>query len=279
MKKLFLILLVAILTMVGSSAAQTVTVPQEIIDALNGKQQKPDLSKISILPKPDSKQSESDFLQNAYNATFLLYAQDSSGDMQIECTATSVLKYQKGFLLVTASHCIEEKYAYFITDDKEIKTFIPIDDAACGNPGQGMDFCVIHVTTDQEYAVVPLGTNPTGIGGEPLASVSNPLGMGKMVLRGNLAIPALKRPMSQETDRIKSTWYNHIMFQMPGTFNGSSGAALLCLNQRAICGIVVGDIQMAKNTPPLLNVAVPIDEIVNQIVKAGIARREEPAKK
>jgi hypothetical protein len=276
MKKLLLILLVAVLTMVGSSIAQDIVInipPQ-------AQQPKVDISKIPVLPKPDLAQSEEAFLKNLYDATFLLYAQDAAGDMGTECTATSFLKYQKGYLLVVASHCIEEKYAYFITDDKEIKTFTPVDDAACGNPAQGMDFCVIHVTTEQEFATVPLGVNPTGIGGEPVVSINNPLGMGKMVLRGNLASPAVKRPMT-ETDKAghtTSNWYDHLLFQMPGLNHGSSGAALICMNQRAVCGVVVGDIQ-AKGSTASMAVALPINAIVDQIVKAGVARRDEPAKK
>ncbi len=89
----------------------------------------------------------------------------------------------------------------------------------------------MHVTTDREFPVVAVGASSESVAGEPAASVSSPLGLGKQTFRGFIATPHLKRPVVvkdkdgkvDKDDKAKDNkstivgrWYDYTLFQMPG---------------------------------------------------------------
>ncbi len=265
--KCFLPILVLVLSL--SAHAQSIS---DILKSLQQQDQQKNTSKVMILPKADLRQSEADFLKNAYEATFLLYRQDAGGNMSASCTATAIIAGQGGYALLTAAHCMSDDYIYFVTrDEVNPKVFYQVDAEMCGKKGSGLDFCFLHVTTTDKFVVVPLGVNPGGIGGQAVASIESPLGLGKQVFRGSVASPHVKRPiLLKDKNGIEGDWYNYILLQLPGVNPASSGSALLCMGQRAICGVVVGVMATPMGSE---QVAQPIDIVVNALEANHIAYR------
>lgn len=266
--------LLLLLTLVASvavpSSGQSI---EDILKALRTRESQVTTNKAPVLPRPNLQQSEEAFLKNAYAATFLLYRQDEGGNLNAACTATSVVKVDDGYALLTAAHCISTDYIYYVTKDEDSKkAFYFVDASMCGLAGKGLDFCLLHVKTKDSFAVVPLGVNATGVGGEPVAAISSPLGLGKQVFRGSIASPHMKRPvlLKGKDDDDKGNWYGYMLLQMPGVNPASSGSSLLCLNQRAICGVIVGVMATPLGAE---SVALPINIVVEEIEEHGIAQR------
>lgn len=256
-----------------SASAQSLS---DVLKALQQQDDQADTTKVNVLPKADPNQSEADFLKNAYDATFLLYRQDAGGNMSAACTATSITPSDNGYALLTAAHCISDDYIYFVTKDEENpKVFYQVDAEMCGKKGSGMDFCFLHVTTNDKFAVVPIGKQPEGVGGQAVASITSPLGLGKQVFRGSIATPHVKRPilLKEKDEETEGNWYDYILFQMPGVNPASSGSALLCLDQRAICGVVVGVMATPMGAE---QVAQPIDIVVSKLEATHVAYRVAP---
>jgi len=246
-----------------------------------------------VWPKANLNQSEQEFLKQAYDATALVYTQNDGGDLIMACTATAVLKNDKGYSFLTAGHCMANNdLVYYLSDDKQDpKTFFKVDKAACGIPAEGADFCLMHVTTDREFPVVAVGVSSESVAGEPAASISSPLGLGKQTFRGFVAAPHLKRPVTlrdkdgkvkdKADDKDKAAvvvgrWYDYTLFQMPGVNSASSGSALLCMNQRAICGVVVGILATEAGHEA---VALPINIVVEKLEGSALVYRTAPKTK
>ena len=243
-----------------------------------------------VFSKPNLNQSEQEFLKQAYDATVLVYMQSDGGDLLMTCTATAVLQNDKGYSFLTAGHCMQsDDLVYYLSDDKQDpKTFFKVDKVACGFPARGADFCLMHVTTNQEFPVMAVGVSSESVAGEPAASVSSPLGLGKQTFRGFIAAPHLKRLLTlrdkggkankdskvdDKTAAIIGRWYDYTLFQMPGVNSASSGSALLCMDQRAICGVVVGILATESGHE---SVALPINVVVERLEASKIAYRTAP---
>jgi Trypsin-like peptidase domain len=195
------------------------------------------------------KQSNADFVDKLlYPATVLLYAQDDSGDMNMLCTATAIEKTSTGYIFATAAHCAsqdnteehkavpEKSFFYISSDETHAKTFIRANIEACGYQSRGDDFCLFSVTTDKNFPIVPIGVDAVSRGGEEVVNIAGPQGLGKEVFYGRVTMPKLDRPVVINS----INWTNAMLLEIPGTNGGSSGSAIVCMSQRAICGFLVG---------------------------------------
>ena len=195
-----------------------------------------------------------------YPAVVLLYEQDDQGSMKMLCTATAIEKNKTGYVFVTAAHCAssdneekklvkaEVKKFFFVTfDETGSKNFIKAVLLNCGYQHSGDDYCQFQVDTDRVIPTVDLGSDPSE-GGEEIVNVASPLGLGKQVFRGYVSSPRLDRDV-----RVSDiNWTNAILLQLPGTNGGSSGSAIVCVDQKAICAFLVGVIDQTEI------VAVPV---------------------
>lgn len=204
-----------------------------------------------------------------YSSTVLLYSQNEQGDMQMRCTATAIDHSVKGYIFVTAAHCAcqddvekravsPERTAFYISpDDVGTKEFLKAEPVGCGYRHRGDDFALFQVVTEKKFPVIPLGIDPKMM--EQVVNVASPLGLGKQVFFGTVSSPLLDRPVV--VDDIN--WQNVFLLQLFGVNGGSSGSSLLCLDQKAICGFVVGSLGDTTMT------AMPVSRL--QKVRAGIA--------
>jgi len=206
-----------------------------------------------------------------YPATTLLYSQDSAGGMRMRCTATAIEKTKTGYVFVTAAHCgavddtdhktvSPEKTFFYITDDAITdKTFLKADPIGAGYRHRGDDFMLFAVNTDKIFPVVSLGQDPVVL--EPVVNVASPLGLGKQVFVGTVSRAALDRPIVEED----INWTGAVTLQLFGTDGGSSGSAVVCLDQRAICAFVVGSVDKTTMIAmPVSRLKTVIDGIKNK---------------
>lgn len=183
-----------------------------------------------------------------YPATALLYSQNSDGSMQMRCTATAIEKTDNYYVFVTAAHCgaednaesktvsPEQTFFYITPDQVDNKTFLKADPIGAGYRHRGDDFMLFKVETDHEFQVVKLGKDPRAL--ESIVNIASPLGLGKQVFMGVVSNPSFDRPIVEED----INWTNAVGLQLFGTDGGSSGSAVVCLDQQAICAFVVGSV-------------------------------------
>ena len=183
-----------------------------------------------------------------YPSTALLYAQEEGGGMKMRCTATAIEKNATGYIFVTAAHCACEdndeklitsplKTFFFITGDEGVsKDFLRATVTGCGYQHRGDDFALFQVDTKAVFPIIPLGTDPKIL--DRIVNVASPLGLGKQVFFGTVSSPTLDRPVIQDD----INWTKAVLLQLFGVNGGSSGSSAVCLDQRAICAFVVGNI-------------------------------------
>lgn len=207
--------------------------------------------------------SDAEFVNNTYYpATALLYSQDEQGSMKMRCTGTFIEKNATGYVFVTAAHCgceddaeehtvTAEKTFFFVTiDDAKEKRFLSAKPIACGYRTGGDDFFELQIDTTLEFPVIPLGHDPANM--DSVVNVADPMGIGKQVFIGNVSAAKLDRPMVEDD----INWTHAILLQLFGTNGGSSGSSIICLDQKAVCGFVVGT--YAKTSV----IAMPVSRLI-----------------
>lgn len=222
---------------------------------------------------------DSEYIKNTlYPATTLLYSQDESGGMNMRCTATAIEKRTDGYIFVTASHCAcddnpdkhtvspEKKFFFITSDNSGEKSFLKAKPIGCGYKHKGDDYALFEVTTAETFPVIPLGKDPQLL--DDIVNVASPLGLGKQVFHGTISSPVLNRAINEGD----INWTGAVLLQMFGVAGGSSGSALVCLNQRAICGFVVGSIGDTQM------VAMPVSRLLKmrEELKAGTYKYWHP---
>lgn len=202
------------------------------------------------------------FLADLYKATVVIY-RDDSGTLTPSCTATAIMKVDGGYFFMTASHCVEPGTDYYVSSDELPKVLWLVRAIDKGNIAKGNDYAVLMVPTTQVFPVVDLGADPVNLLGEPVVSVTAPLGMGKQVLRGSIANPYVQRSIPVRVNgKVLGNWRGAMLLQMPGINPASSGSALACANQRAVCGIIVGAIATPLGQE---GVALPISGLLQEL--------------
>jgi len=224
-----------------------------------------DSARTSVTQQPDPKAVTSTFLTDFYKATVVLYRQSGDdGTLQPSCTATSIMRVDGGYFFVTASHCIDPGYDYYVTSDGQTpKVFWLVAAVDKGDAAKGLDYAVLYVPTTEVFPVIPLGADPENLLGEPVVSVSAPLGMGKQVLRGSITNPQVERSVPVRAHgKVVGNWKGAMLLQMPGVNPASSGSAVGCANQKAVCGIIVGVISTDIGQEA---VALPISRLAAEL--------------
>ncbi len=194
--------------------------------------------------------------QVLYKATGLLYNQADDGAMHMRCTVTAIEKTQKGYIFVTAAHCVgsddtekekvkPDKTYFFITTDSDggSKDFMKAKLIGAGYQHESDDFALLEVETEQQFPLVAVGNDVSDHSGQPIVNVASPLGLGKQTFKGIVSSPKVSRPVVDGD----INWTEAMAIQLFGANGGSSGSAIICLQQRAICGFLVGTIG-ATNT-------------------------------
>jgi hypothetical protein len=92
------------------------------------------------------------------------------------------------------------------------------------------------VDTKAVFPIVELGADPEVL--ESIVNVASPLGIGKQVFVGTVSSVSLDRPVIEDD----INWVRASLLQLFGTDGGSSGSAVVCLDQHKICGFVVGTV-------------------------------------
>lgn len=224
---------------------------------------------LSVFPAKAQNAQDIEYVNKTFfPATALLYSQDESGGMHMRCTATAIEKTDATYTFVTAAHCgaiddedhktvSPEKTFFYITEDTaQDKTFLVAEPIGAGYRHRGDDFMLFQVKTDKVFPVVALGHDPIAL--ESVVNVASPLGLGKQVFLGTVSKASIDRPLVFED----INWTHAVTLQLFGTDGGSSGSAVVCLDQKAICAFVVGSID--KTTM----VAMPVSRL--QAVIAGL---------
>lgn len=189
----------------------------------------------------------------ASKAVGLLYTQNSAGSMQMRCTTTAFHKTEKGYLFATAAHCVgddqvaKERSAkhddlnWYVTFDevsKVSKHFHPAKVKWVGYQSRGEDIAVFEVATTETWETIELGNEKDLKDGAEIVNLAAPLGLGVQTFHGTISKVFLDRPVTEGT----INWKGTMMLQLPGTQGGSSGSAIISIEQKAIVGFLVGTI-------------------------------------
>ena len=187
------------------------------------------------------------------DATAILYSQAPDGGMRMHCTATVFEAHdrdtRKGYLLATAAHCVAvddlitskvkvSGASFFIAfDNEEKQVFHPVHVEGAGFQSRRDDFAVLHAFTDEEWEVLELGDASILEPMDEVLNVSAPAGLGLQVMKGEIALVRINRPVK--------TWglnWQSAMLVNLGSGPGSSGSAVVSIDQEKIVGFVVGGV-------------------------------------
>ena len=201
-----------------------------------------------LLAQPAAAKS---FVEKAKDATAILYSQSTSGGMRMHCTATVFEAHErdgkKGYLLVTAAHCVAvdnlitskvkvSGASFFISFDNEPKqVFHPVYVKAAGFQSRGDDFAVLHAFTDEEWEVLELGDVSSLKPMDEVLNVSAPAGLGLQVLKGQITLVSINRPVKTRG----LNWQSAMLVNL-SSGPGSSGSAVVSIDQEKIVVFVVG---------------------------------------
>ena len=191
------------------------------------------------------------FTQKVRDATAILYSQTPAGGMRMHCTATVFEAYErdgkKGYLLATAAHCVavddlitskvrNSGASFFISFDKgPNQVFHPLHIEGAGFQSRGDDFAVLHAYTDEEWEVLELGDASILEPMDEVLNVSAPAGLGLQVMKGQITLVSLNRPV-----KTRGLDWEFAMLVNLGSGPGSSGSAVVSIDQEKIVGFVVG---------------------------------------
>lgn len=214
--------------------------------------------------RPQQVEPGADLATRVLRATALLYKQNLEGNMTMVCTATAFERDpkaesgQKVYYFAVASHCVAsdnearervdlDNGNWFLTfDESANKNFLSGKVVAAGYQHRGDDFAVLKVMTDLEIQVIPLADSHARLG-EDILNIASPGGFGKQLFTGHVSMAKLERPVKVAD----INWENSLLLQMP-VGGGSSGSAIVSLEQRAIVGFLVGTVNAASSV-----VAIP----------------------
>lgn len=210
---------------------------------------------LSSLNSPTHEQKITSFINNVYSPSVgLMYNKtDSVGGRRFVCTATAFSRAPEGFLFVSASHCVTPmvKDLYMSPDSTGPEIFYRAVPIAYGNLKVDADFSVIYVEANPTaFQIIPLGKDPSQIS-EKVFDISAPMGLGKVYTEGVISLTKIQRHLTWTYMGETVDWQGNIFFQSPGDYSGSSGSALICENQLAVCGIMIGSVENGFVAKPI----------------------------
>jgi hypothetical protein len=171
-----------------------------------------------------------------------------------DCTAHAFQKTDNGYLLLTAAHCvITEHKGLFAYDEPaadgmlsvaygnpgDNRPLIPVTIKMIGNWREGWDIAVLNMDTKIVLPVIPLGDDTKLEMGDRLVSVSAPMG-GQVKYWYEGYMSANRNQIDPSLGRTIRSWRYSIFVEIPG-YSGSSGAAVISVDQQAIIGIFVAE--------------------------------------
>lgn len=170
----------------------------------------------------------------------------------MHCTMTAFEKTVKGYLFVSAAHCVGDdnvtkersatsKNTFYMTFDEPsaiTKKFHPAKVVWVGYQSRGEDLAVFEVETKEDWQTISLGDEKTLQDGAPFVNIASPLGLGLQTFHGIISKLFLDRPVTQGT----INWRGTMVLQQAGVNGGSSGSAIISTEQKAIVGFLVGTI-------------------------------------
>lgn len=200
-------------------------------------------------------------------AVGILYTQAADGTFEMRCTATAIASDKDTYTFLTAAHCgcsdndldssTDQTFYYITPDTPGSKIFIRAEIFGCGTQALGHDYFLLTTDKSVKFTTLPLGVDPSLM--DSIINVSSPGGFGKQVLFGTVTNTKVDRSIISPD----VNWTGAILLQLPGITYGSSGSVIVCVEQKAICGILVGSLN--KTTI----VAIPISNL-----KAVLAARD-----
>jgi hypothetical protein len=139
------------------------------------------------------------FRQKVYDSSIQLFILEDdsetghSGKMSAapQCTAQAFRKTEKGYLLLTAAHCVVNEHEGLLPYDEPAEdgtlfadygdpgsdhTLMPVTIQIVGDHRRGWDIAVLNLETTVVIPVIPLGDDTLLNMGDRLVSVSAPLG-------------------------------------------------------------------------------------------------------
>lgn len=206
------------------------------------------LSLFGAQARADREVTKREFAQQVYSSVVLLYGQTPDGGMQMLCTATAYKDVKRDgkdkTRFVSAAHCVsgdtdeeQKRQKYFISADSfGTKTFISATLVEAGDKKKGDDFSIFEVDGTQ-FPVVTLGDSSKVSIAEPVLDVSAPLGLGKLYFEGYVSNTKMDRPPINAGE----VQWTDVMIVSIGGGPGSSGSAVVSLEQRAVVGFLVGE--------------------------------------
>ena len=204
-----------------------------------------------------------------YDASLQLYmleedTQDGGTGKQVTvpgCTATAFLKTAKGYSLVTAAHCVVNEHKGLFPYDEPApdgtlsigygdpgndRLPIPVTISAVGNWHDGWDVAILTVETKEVLTVIPLGDETKLDMGDRLLTVSAPLG-GEIKYYWEGYISATRHQVDPGLSHRVRDWKFVTLATIPG-YEGSSGAAIVSVDQQAIVGVYTSQIRGGEPT-------------------------------
>lgn len=183
------------------------------------------------------------YINNTYTpAVALMYAEAGPGKKIFGCTATAFQETDDGYLFLSAAHCVVSPPGdlFLSPDTSNPEVYYPAKVVAFGDLNHDVDFSVLFIQAPHgAFKIVRLGHNPDQPG-EAILSISAPNGIGKAVLRGIISIMELPHHMVLDVEGYRDDWRGDILMELPGEAPGSSGSTIICEDQMAVCGVIVG---------------------------------------
>lgn len=192
-----------------------------------------------------------EFLPNLMKAVNSFYVRTSDGSIRFACTVTNIQKVDKGYLALTAKHCVDGSQEYFISIDAESNT--PFYRAEKVLVGIDADFAVVSYNPGSEQPVIPIGTNKLTSVGDAVLYIGEPMNLDKILFHGYIAQQRVAKSIQG------NGWTYNIGLQIPAA-GGSSGSAIIDPKQEAIIAVLT-TIVIPRNGGSILTTAVPVSEI------------------
>ncbi len=200
-----------------------------------------------------------EFLPNLMKAVNALYVKTDDGSIRFTCTTTNIqeLPAGKGYLALTAKHCVKDWKELYIQIDPEAD--IPLYHATTVLVGNDSDFAVVEYHPGVSMPVIPIGTNKLISVGNTVLYIGEPMNAGKMLFHGYVA----QDRIAPEFRGGPYGWSHNFGLQIPAA-GGSSGSSIIDPNQEAIVGVLVS-ILIPRNGGVLLTTAVPVADIRTEL--------------